>query len=92
MELIYFIVITSWCVWLLYRNDVWRDKYNSAIGGLETAIEIGDKLEKDLTFTKSTILGLFNKPVYVSLSTDQVEQIAIMVSNRMKAQPDQWLN
>jgi len=82
---IYAIITTSVLLWITFRSAGWRDKYIAAE-------EERERTQRELDFTKSTVVGLFNKPVYVSLSSDQVEQIAIMVSNRMKEQPDQWLN
>lgn len=83
--IIYAIITTSLLLWMIFRSAGWRDKYL-------TTEEDRARTQRELDFTKSTVVGLFNKPVYVSLSDDQVEKIAIMVSNRMKEQPDQWLN
>lgn len=74
---IFFTVVVCLFLWLLY----------DAVGQLIKSQESGRKLEEENTLLRS----LLNRTVQVVMTDVQIEQIAIIVSNRLK-EPKQWAN
>lgn len=80
----YCFVVTFIVVYLMILSASLRDEVTDVTADKE-------KLQKELDFTKESIVGLFNKPIYATLTAVQIEQIGQIVAAKIQ-EPKPWLN
>lgn len=84
------LILLALCVFLFYRIQVWRDRYEDESTTSERLATEKVELQKNHDFLKESIASWNTKPVYALLTEQQIVTIAKTVAEAIEK--PKWVN